>query len=202
MRDHPRSRGVYPPPSPPPGPPTGSSPLARGLPTSSTRRCSSSGIIPARAGFTRPSPRTPPRRADHPRSRGVYGQVDARLVVGDGSSPLARGLQRREVADAEQMRIIPARAGFTCRGRCSWSRRRDHPRSRGVYPAWPVAASPPRGSSPLARGLLARACSAPMIGRIIPARAGFTPARPLGGRGDRDHPRSRGVYRDASICCR
>ena len=50
-------------------------------------------IIPARAGFTHWRLQAPPRRQDHPRSRGVY---DARWA-------LFRELDW----------IIPARAGFT-----------------------------------------------------------------------------------------
>ena len=91
---------------------------------------------------------------------------------------------------------------------------RDHPRSRGVY--WPRRSSAlrRRGSSPLARGLLATKPaigaipgSSPLargllqeyepggaIGRIIPARAGFTLRRHAQGRHGPDHPRSRGVY--------
>ena len=71
-RDHPRSRGVYRTTCWSPGRSSGSSPLARGLhrhrhPLARGRR-----IIPARAGFTWPSPSTAASRADHPRSRGVY----------------------------------------------------------------------------------------------------------------------------------
>ena len=50
--DHPRSRGVYPTTSGQVGGEAGSSPLARGLPWSRTRKVSGAGIIPARAGFT------------------------------------------------------------------------------------------------------------------------------------------------------
>ena len=50
------------------------------------------------------------------------------------------------------------------------------------------------GSSPLARGLLTT-IRCPGCGcRIIPARAGFTPAIEGRPRDPRDHPRSRGVY--------
>ena len=64
--------------------------------------------------------------------------------------------------------------------------RRDHPRSRGVYtgkrrPSWSAS-----GSSPLARGLREVRAPATQVGRIIPARAGFT--RP----GSRATVRSRG----------
>ena len=50
------------------------------------------------------------------------------------------------------------------------------------------------GSSPLARGLLHRLVRVDLGGRIIPARAGFTPPWGRSGRERRDHPRSRGGY--------
>ena len=50
----------------------GSSPLARGLPSSSRVYMASMGIIPARAGFTLRPTRDEGSRLDHPRSRGVY----------------------------------------------------------------------------------------------------------------------------------
>ena len=50
---------------------------------------------------------------DHPRSRGVYAGADLLDADPAGSSPLARGLPRREASEAAVRRIIPARAGFT-----------------------------------------------------------------------------------------
>ena len=50
------------------------------------------------------------------------------------------------------------------------------------------------GSSPLARGLQARARPYPPGYGIIPARAGFTSGPLRTGPAHRDHPRSRGVY--------
>ena len=111
---------------------------------------------------------------DHPRSRGVYG-------IG-------------AVCDLLDPRIIPARAGFT-----RWSLWRphscaDHPRSRGVYKVYGGGVAEKGGSSPLARGLREPETLEPARQRIIPARAGFTSEDSSGFRGDRDHPRSRGVY--------
>ena len=132
-RDHPRSRGVY---------PShmlrffrceGSSPLARGLLHDLCHISWWGGIIPARAGFTTGLRPAKCSQKDHPRSRGVY-EDDPRLEWMDGgSSPLARGLLRESGPQIFVQRIIPARAGFTTRH--SWRnwRRRDHPRSRGVY---------------------------------------------------------------------
>ena len=50
------------------------------------------------------------------------------------------------------------------------------------------------GSSPLARGLHIFINCLEMMGRIIPARAGFTPLKMHSQNVSKDHPRSRGVY--------
>ena len=137
------------------------------------------GIIPARAGFTPGRRRSPGRGSDHPRSRGVYAVLPAGVQTGNGSSPLARGLQNEPSADTQPRRIIPARAGFTA------------PRTRVVCLS--------DGSSPLARGLLALFFAEVLHAGIIPARAGFTrqDVRPSSLQGD--HPRSRGVYRRQGV---
>ena len=70
----------------------------------------------------------------------------------------------------------------------------DHPRSRGVYKMDRATVAPIDGSSPLARGLLSAAAQVGSVGRIIPARAGFTRGRVAFWAGVWDHPRSRGVY--------
>ena len=173
-KDHPRSRGVY-----PPGP---------------RRRLQGLRIIPARAGFTPRSGRTCTPPWDHPRSRGVYFHGLQFEIVDEGSSPLARGLPGGERDDEPRGRIIPARAGFTAPWTCVRSSARDHPRSHGVY--WTIVVLPrsPQGSSPLARGLLVHAgLRGPEVG-IIPARAGFTPRSGRTCTPTWDHPRSRGVY--------
>ena len=174
VKDHPRSRGVYPPTTTNPPSRAGSSPLARGLPA--WEHCALAGrrIIPARAGFTELHIRGNAIDGDHPRSRGVYRFMGDGLVGIVGSSPLARGLHDRGVLPSFCWRIIPARAGFTRLSSIGSMRTPDHPRSRGVYSPSKTGARPSPGSSPLARGL------------------------PGGGQEqaeDRtDHPRSRGVY--------
>ena len=70
--DHPRSRGVYCGQGVTYETCLGSSPLARGLPTSASPFCDWGRIIPARAGFTFNIPVTYVTTEDHPRSRGVY----------------------------------------------------------------------------------------------------------------------------------
>ena len=173
-RDHPRSRGVYTPSPQSLGTRSGSSPLARGLPS---RQCCSgcrTRIIPARAGFTPAGKRWTLRLADHPRSRGVYQATGVDDVLVLGSSPLARGLQVRLQGPVEACRIIPARAGFTPSPHGEMTPRPDHPRSRGVYEGFVVLTVVDVGSSPLARGLHALIGLRENVRRIIPARAGFT----------------------------
>ena len=193
--DHPRSRGVYKNQASVPALPGGSSPLARGLPSSPRTTSTPPRIIPARAGFTgsparscrsfpwiiparagfttEPASSTSPH-ADHPRSRGVYrtsGQISSKPP---GSSPLARGLLLGYVWEDGESGIIPARAGFTPGGLGGPREPRDHPRSRGVYLCVRGPCPPGEGSSPLARGLPLDESGRLDPVRIIPARAGFT----------------------------
>ena len=172
----------------------GSSPLARGLPGPLRLRRKTSRIIPARAGFTRRRWRPAVPSRDHPRSRGVYSMSDVHRAAILGSSPLARGLPSGLVAGSLPARIIPARAGFTGRREDPARRRRDHPRSRGVYRGIWDGLVNVVGSSPLARGLPPHTRWVCCPARIIPARAGFTHRPRRRGRRRRDHPRSRGVY--------
>ena len=132
-KDHPRSRGVYSASTSTSTPMIGSSPLARGLPTSRPAPPRPSGIIPARAGFTRCRSHLFLLTWDHPRSRGVYAVLEPLRARFAGSSPLARGLPIFDALLRIRRRIIPARAGFTTAPTPSWWAHPDHPRSRGVY---------------------------------------------------------------------
>ena len=92
VEDHPRSRGVYPARSWCAPTNLGSSPLARGLPSSRFLSVGWFRIIPARAGFTFASAAARCTSQDHPRSRGVYPWCLRVRFSRMGSSPLARGL--------------------------------------------------------------------------------------------------------------
>ena len=151
-------------------------------------------IIPARAGFTEGGRMVCSASQDHPRSRGVYVKNGGGRPVGQGSSPLARGLHSTHREIWLGAGIIPARAGFTSSLLPGIVLTWDHPRSRGVYHAPSSRASDFAGSSPLARGLLGDVDAEQRPGRIIPARAGFTPPRTRCECALSDHPRSRGVY--------
>ena len=177
----------------------GSSPLARGLRDGGLEALVPVRIIPARAGFTRPRTSAARAAADHPRSRGVYGVVLGRGLRHGGSSPLARGLLPVGIANDDEARIIPARAGFTALECPTQKSPGDHPRSRGVYSSCPGMTPVSRGSSPLARGLhRGRRYSRTWTG-IIPARAGFTDRTGVLRADTTDHPRSRGVYTCGSL---
>ena len=177
-----------------PGRMAGSSPLARGLHPRRGRAGRARRIIPARAGFTRICVERHRHYSDHPRSRGVYTVTPAGSGTSRGSSPLARGLRQQAVDVGQQVRIIPARAGFTAICVRDWRPAADHPRSRGVYAEDLDVVECVWGSSPLARGLLSGLGLASVVLRIIPARAGFTRDEPLLLLRPGDHPRSRGVY--------
>ena len=153
---------------------SGSSPLARGLPSRSGGARPGPRIIPARAGFTSWPTRRATPSTDHPRSRGVYQTGAARI--------------------SRRLWIIPARAGFTGAPVRLPAPRADHPRSRGVYPEPLDDGVQREGSSPLARGLLGVGIVLLKPVRIIPARAGFTRRQRRRHPTRRDHPRSRGVY--------
>ena len=124
-------------------------------------------------------------------------------VAHAGSSPLARGLRGQARPPPAELRIIPARAGFTRVALTARVPPGDHPRSRGVYIDGRPPSSAILGSSPLARGLLRIVAREGARYGIIPARAGFTDRPRSVHRADRDHPRSRGVYaaRIAAISC-
>ena len=174
IEDHPRSRGVYSPIARHCSGVRGSSPLARGLLSPVPVLACVFGIIPARAGFTRPVPGVRLGLGDHPRSRGVYTYNCPNYVGELGSSPLARGLPDSDSQGGEHPRIIPARAGFTGTGASGRRRGRDHPRSRGVYGDLVDRLRAAGGSSPLARGLRPSSMPSRTCVGIIPARAGFT----------------------------
>ncbi len=173
-QDHPRSRGVYYDARLDPHRVKGSSPLARGLLSGLGPAIRLARIIPARAGFTARKYDECFSQWDHPRSRGVYRGRGPPEDVLLGSSPLARGLLQNGDAHHSDLRIIPARAGFTFNAVSQIKEGEDHPRSRGVYVPLGSISTPRYGSSPLARGLPCRAAQSADHVRIIPARAGFT----------------------------
>ena len=130
----------------------GSSPLVRGQHDLLGKLRGCPRIIPARAGPTRSTGKTPWVSSDHPRSCGANLTEEPFVISPSGSSPLVRG-QRTEVSvRSHLLRIIPARAGPTTRLLEGLRSSPDHPRSCGANLSDSELESIRGGSSPLVRG--------------------------------------------------
>ena len=130
----------------------GSSPLVRGQPERDGHERLRIRIIPARAGPTDETEETDDRTADHPRSCGANPSVSVVVDRNRGSSPLVRGQLLGCRVLTKTSRIIPARAGPTCRGAESSLSEADHPRSCGANSFFRYRWFLSSGSSPLVRG--------------------------------------------------
>ena len=193
-RAHPRSRGEHDRRTTRQGEAEGSSPLARGTLKSPSRVNVSLGLIPARAGNTRPSSSpSQPSRA-HPRSRGEHRKCQAATDATLGSSPLARGTLIQLYRGVVNVGLIPARAGNTAPSSTRRSPQRAHPRSRGEHTLCSRCRSITPGSSPLARGTPDRLSLLLEMPGLIPARAGNTLSSSARRLFRRAHPRSRGEH--------
>ena len=130
----------------------GSSPLARGTLTTNSANLSVRRLIPARAGNTQTCCNGSGPRSAHPRSRGEHSQKGTMPGMKFGSSPLARGTPHQREGQAQRRRLIPARAGNTCRLGTLHMATTAHPRSRGEHFRFFPGFERCGGSSPLARG--------------------------------------------------
>ncbi len=149
---HPRSRGEHMAPTESTRAKWGSSPLARGTPSTIARVTGAGGLIPARAGNTLPySPGCTVSWA-HPRSRGEHKFAVGAVTSWAGSSPLARGTLAAGGQPVLVGGLIPARAGNTASVRADRQGVGAHPRSRGEHRTRSMNQSHGKGSSPLARG--------------------------------------------------
>ena len=171
---HPRSRGDHSRHWSVPACTAGSSPLARGPLIPRAQVQTNPGLIPARAGTTHPACRRSNARRAHPRSRGDHASSVLKLNGHSGSSPLARGPQRRMGICKHGRGLIPARAGTTYRKSVQSATMWAHPRSRGDHGPVKNIAGGGAGSSPLARGPHSQQNHHNPPGGLIPARAGTT----------------------------
>ena len=92
-------------------------------------------------------------------------------------------------------RLIPARAGNTCRIFSPLNSKGAHPRSRGEHSSGMGLGGVWVGSSPLARGTHSSDQKRRQRPGLIPARAGNTATPKNTVSGSRAHPRSRGEHR-------
>ena len=132
----------------------GSSPPARGTPTSQPQQMRSGRFIPARAGNTRYNVYCLSCPTVHPRPRGEHTLKSPWKVF--------------------PVRFIPARAGNTFRCKTSEQSSTVHPRPRGEHCETRGRDRLRLGSSPPARGTRSTFGGCGCLSRFIPARAGNT----------------------------
>ena len=154
----------------------GSSPRVRGKLACCGVGAAGCRIIPARAGQTRTRRRVGLPHPDHPRACGANGVWGTFNIRGHGSSPRVRGKHARRGVGGGEARIIPARAGQTCGTSHGIWFHPDHPRACGANGWVALNIACVRGSSPRVRGKLGVTSPTTAQNRIIPARAGQTPA--------------------------
>ena len=172
----------------------GSSPHSRGTPAKSVLLNILVRIIPAFAGNTSVSRHLERAARDHPRIRGEHYKNWLYSSVKLGSSPHSRGTPHKRAIRISHVRIIPAFAGNTCNGVVCDAGNWDHPRIRGEHCTVTFDAQDSAGSSPHSRGTPLPASQTRCPAGIIPAFAGNTISRLLGGILSRDHPRIRGEH--------
>ena len=149
-------------------------------------------LIPARAGKTPcRGGRTPPRTA-HPRAGGENMTPESDARPNRGSSPRGRGKRAATSRGRTSPRLIPARAGKTGCGTAPPLFARAHPRAGGENVESSLHRAGRHGSSPRGRGKLASETYTGRDLRLIPARAGKTPARRSTATSRRAHPRAGG----------
>ena len=170
----------------------GSSPRVRGKHPLTRCHFSSRGLIPARAGKTRSTWRTPSPRQAHPRACGENNGMGEGVVGCFGSSPRVRGKPIEQQFLRARVGLIPARAGKTPSTTSPKKARPAHPRACGENIKTTAPPAIEAGSSPRVRGKLpARSVHVPAPG-LIPARAGKTPTSPPDRTRSWAHPRACG----------
>ncbi len=172
----------------------GPSPRARGapllrLPTDVVR-----GTIPACAGSTPRTARTPSPPRDHPRVRGEHAKGDEYDREAAGPSPRARGAPGGQRQHPSVVGTIPACAGSTPAPIGPRTRPGDHPRVRGEHRLLLYVLNETVGPSPRARGALGHECRRTRRHGTIPACAGSTSSTGGSVRPEGDHPRVRGEH--------
>ena len=152
----------------------GSSPHARGTPSTTAAPSPWPRIIPACAGNTVNNGSALALAKDHPRMRGEHIITTKTQVWNEGSSPHARGTHDAEHACWDGVGIIPACAGNTRQIESKQDYKGDHPRMRGEHQETWQTDIKTMGSSPHARGTPVHRRTGFRDPGIIPACAGNT----------------------------
>ncbi len=129
-----------------------------------------------------------------PRECGEYTRKGFAETTQTGSSPPVRGTCQRALVREGPPRLIPAHAGNIASSSAPAPVCMAHPRSRGEHTSKPSGIGRGFGSSPLARGTLARLDRRGGLLRLIPARAGNIFIRHFNNLAGTAHPRSRGEH--------
>ena len=119
-RDHPRTRGEYVMYAASSSRSKGSPPHTRGIPHPCLFWHWLSGITPAHAGNTRKGDCDGYSYWDHPRTRGEYYTLSAKITGDSGSPPHTRGILLLNRKTICQVGITPAHAGNTLSILASW----------------------------------------------------------------------------------
>ena len=130
--------------------------------------------IPACAGKTRGPDPTWWSGQEHPRVRGENIVSTIMIILGEGTSPRARGKLFHEWVNSMSSRNIPACAGKTQAPTLFGWALSEHPRVRGENLFWVVNFAILIGTSPRARGKPSSSGVSPDSCRNIPACAGKT----------------------------
>ena len=170
----------------------GSSPRVRGKHVCECDHSGTHGLIPARAGKTGRGACAAVPPPAHPRACGENRAQSTPVTSPRGSSPRVRGKRPVRGCHDSAARLIPARAGKTRCAADSAIGRTAHPRACGENTPSPGSSPPTPGSSPRVRGKPPHSSCGGAPIRLIPARAGKTPARAGGAPPHRAHPRACG----------
>ena len=152
----------------------GSSPRMRGKLVSPATRREGEGLIPAHAGKTRPTMRTPSIPRAHPRACGENPSQKKPPRRCRGSSPRMRGKRLAGHGLALAVGLIPAHAGKTPVTRTSAGTEAAHPRACGENVFTNARRGVDQGSSPRMRGKRSSGRTTGGISGLIPAHAGKT----------------------------
>ncbi len=178
----------------------GSSPRMRGTRGRRGAQGHRRGLIPAYAGNTGSGGKNAYRLWAHPRVCGEHFSAAWLLSQVRGSSPRMRGTRGLHIAHMSNIRLIPAYAGNTRRGRWCLRLCWAHPRVCGEHFQYGQAPMRQTGSSPRMRGTHTEVVWQPDDAGLIPAYAGNTPGTRPAGTCTTAHPRVCGEH--SSMICR
>ena len=170
----------------------GSSPRGRGKLILQAVLVAAGRLIPARAGKTHGRRRGGPGTWAHPRAGGENASSSEDRNSSGGSSPRGRGKLHAGDEGTRHPGLIPARAGKTRSTPAPGTGSRAHPRAGGENSVSRRTGVVGRGSSPRGRGKRAFVRRGLRLVRLIPARAGKTPASPACQGAGPAHPRAGG----------